>query len=105
MGEVVMGDTDIAPNRRHDLKTASICTQILLPASGRQTLHLVLRVLGLLRSREGTKGDIGGHDMPVIAADLIEQHRQAVRLLAVATSRAPDCARLAALAPRDLGES
>ena len=104
MREVVVRDAHVAPKRRHDLKPAALLPQILLATRNRQPLDLVLGVFGLLRSGESVKGDIGGNDVPVAATDLVEEHREAVRLLAVPATCAPDRVRGAIRSARELGE-
>src|SRR6266581_8902336 len=73
--EVVMLDANIASNQRRDFKRVSLSPEIFLSAQGRHALDLMLRVFGRLRSGESVKGDVRRDDMPVGAADLVEEHR------------------------------
>src|ERR1700730_16923369 len=88
--EVVMGDTHVAANRWNDFVSARDRRQVASPALGRQTLDLTLCVTSFLSLGECLERDIGGDHLPVPATALVQQHRQAVWLLAVATPGTPN---------------
>jgi hypothetical protein len=90
LGEVMVSDPDVAAQESGDLVTARNRREVLPAAHERQTLHLTLRVLRLLSSRERSERDVSGDDVPVVAAPFVEEHRKAVWLLAVAAAGAPD---------------
>src|ERR1700704_1413010 len=103
-GEVVMCNPYVASKRCHDLVAALDWRQITSPAFERQPLDLTLSEMGLFGSSEGVERDVGGDDVPVVPACLVEEDREAVRLLPVAASGGPHSVRFSACGPRQLGE-
>jgi hypothetical protein len=100
----VVGDVDVPSNEWSDLVAAWNRVQKPPLALRRQPVQLTRAVACNLGAREGTERDVGGDNLPVVTTGLIEEHGQAVRFLAVATSGAPHGMRRTARFAHELGE-
>src|SRR5260370_38829215 len=101
-GEVVVADVHVASNELSDLIAAWNRGQIPPLAFGRQAAQLPVPVARNLGAREGTERHVGRNHLPVMTTGFIEEHRQAVRLLAVPASGAPHRVWCAACLTHDL---
>ncbi len=102
--EVVVSDVHGAAQKRRDFETTRPGDQVAPAPLWRQSSDLALRVPADLGSRERAEGHVGGDHLPVATTGFIEDHRQAVRLLAIAATGTPHRMRLIACFPRELGK-
>ena len=87
--EVVVRYVHVATHEWSDFKAARPGEQIPPTPLLRQSPNLALGVATDLGSRQRAEGHVGGDHLPVAMTTLVKEHRDAVRLLAVAATGAP----------------
>ena len=102
--EVVQRDIDLSTKLGDDLKLGVGTRQESGATRGRKPGGLALRVPGSPGSLERLGRDVGGVHPRIRAAELLEHHRDAVRLLTVRAAGAPDPDRLIERREHVLGE-